>query len=103
MKAYLKPVLCFLCSLLFNLAALSQTVPSLVNYQGRLTDAAGQPLYNGTYRVRFELFDNYTNSANLIWGADYNVTLVASQFNVILGGPSLTNVPGAAVNDLSFA
>lgn len=78
-------------------------VPKLVNYQGRLTDAGGQPLSNGTYRVRFELFTDKTAPTNLVWGAEYNVAAVSGQFNVVLGAAGGTPVPGAAVNDISFA
>ena len=54
-------------------------------------------------RVRFELFPDKTAGSNLIWGAEYNVASVAGQFNVILGAAGGTPVPGAAVNDISFA
>jgi microcystin-dependent protein len=78
-------------------------VPKLVNYQGRLTDAAGQPLSNGTYQVKFELFKSPSSSDNLVWGASYAVAVVSGQFNVVLGAAGGTPVGGAAVNDISFA
>lgn len=87
-----------------GLGAIAQeAVPKLINYQGRLTDAAGQPLSNGTYQVRFELFPDETATNNLVWGAEYTVATVVGQFNVVLGAAGGTAVNGAAINDIGFA
>src|SRR5262245_16046420 len=88
--------------------SLGQGVPSLVNYQGRLTDAASAPLSDGSYRVAFKVWNDPTLAStnaptHLIWGNEYAVTLIAGTFNVILGASGGTPVPGAAVNDLTFA
>src|ERR1044071_3467648 len=99
-------ILCFLFA--GAISAIGQGVPPLINYQGRLTDAAGAPLPDGAYRVAFKLWnDPIASSTNapthLVWGNEYNVTLIGSAFNAILGANGGTIVPGAAVNDLSFA
>src|SRR6266849_10516149 len=100
----------FLLSFLFSgaILALGQGVPSLINYQGRLTDAAGVPLPDGSYRVTFKLWNDPTLTAttpptHLIWGNEYDLTLIGGAFNVMLGAGGGTPVPGATVNDLSFA
>ncbi len=84
----------------------AQSVPSLINYQGKLTDASGNPLANGVYGVAFRIWPNRVQTAGeqLIWGQEYtNVAIASGTFNVILGGSPGIALPGAAVNDLSFA
>src|SRR5690349_9954871 len=88
--------------------ALAQSVPNLINYQGRLTDAAGAPLPDGSYRVAFKLWDDSTASStnapnHLIWGRQYDVTLIGGAFNVILGAEGGSATPAAVVSDLALA
>jgi hypothetical protein len=93
-------------SLLVALPAGAQSVPSLMNYQGRLTEESGQPLTNGTYAVQFRLWNRaITNQPGetLVWGRQYDLTIINGVFNVILGAPGGIPLPGAAVNDLQFA
>src|ERR1051326_4352237 len=99
-------ILCFLFA--GAISAIGQGVPPLINYQGRLTDAAGLPLSDGAYRVAFKLWNDpiasSTNAAtHLIWGNEYGVTLIGGVFNVILGANGGTPISGAVLNDLSFA
>lgn len=67
-----------------------QSVPALVNYQGRLTDQTGNPLSAGAYTLQFNLWDSptLTNPPDLIWNQQHtNITLQANgTFNVILSG-----------------
>lgn len=87
----------------------AQTVPPLMNYQGRLTSDAGAPLADGTYRLAFRLYTNAvptTDPANdpVIWGREYDVSLIGGGFNVVLGAAGAGPVSeSTAVNDLSFA
>jgi microcystin-dependent protein len=93
-------------SLLVVFPAWAQSVPLLMNYQGRLTDEVAQPLPNGTYAVQFRLWNRaLTNQpgGTLVWGRQYDLTLVNGVFNVILGAAGGLALPGAAVNDLQFA
>lgn len=89
--------------------AISQAdVPKLINYQGRLTDASGQALPDGTYSVRFEIFAakeaSLPGGTNVIWGATYtNVSLDSGQFNVVLGAAGGQPVAGAVETELGFA
>ncbi len=81
--------------------ALAQTIlaPQLINYQGRLTDAAGNPVTNGSYGIEFRIWNDAT-SGDLIWGPQYftldpgdssqtgyrdKVPVVQGYFNAILG------------------
>ena len=44
----------------------AQAVPTLINYQGRLTDASGAGL-SGTKTIEFNIYDDATGG-NLVWG-----------------------------------
>ena len=46
--------------------ASGQTVPSLINYQGRLTDPTGSALTPADYGIEFRLWDSPAGT-NLIW------------------------------------
>jgi hypothetical protein len=88
--------------------ALGQSVPPLVNYQGRLTDQTGAPLAAGAYTIQFKLWDDplLTNATDLIWGQQQNVTVQSNGvFNAILGAPGGSPIPNAtpAVNNLAYA
>ncbi len=98
-------LLLLLLGMFASLPALAANIPKAVNYQGKLTDASGNPLPNGTYGIAIRLWDKKSSAEptnTLIWGAEYNVTVLNGAFNIILGsgGTPLTN---AAVNDIGFA
>jgi hypothetical protein len=84
--------------------ALADSVPALVNYQGRLTDASANNLPDGTgYELEVRVWSAVTGGT-LVWGARYGGIVVKSgAFNLILGAAGGTPIAGAAVNDISFA
>jgi microcystin-dependent protein len=84
------------------LAQQPNSVPKLINYQGKLTNAEGLALQNGNYEVRFTLWD-VASGGNLVWGENRSITLIGGVFNVALGGAGATGVPGAPVLDISYA
>ena len=80
--------------LLFIVAGTPQVpaVPSLINYQGVLTDGEGQPL-NGTYSITFTIYDAVTGG-NQLWTETHdNVEVKEGVFNVQLGGATVDGVP----------
>ncbi len=79
--------------LLFALAvpAIALAVPTHVAHQGRLSDAAGQPL-DGPHSVRFALFVDGSGGSAL-WEETINVTFDDGYFSVNLG--SSTPLDGA--------
>jgi microcystin-dependent protein len=80
------------------LAAAAQSVPSLINYQGRLTDQTGGPMPPGAYILQFRLWSDpiATASTNLLWGQQQNVTVRSNgAFNAILGAATASSIPGA--------
>ena len=46
-----------MASLLAPSASAAQTIPYKMNFQGRLTDTTGQPVANGSYNMKFRIFD----------------------------------------------
>lgn len=86
---------------------ISQSVPALVNYQGRITGIAAQPIAAGIYTLSFRLWDSANGpSSQLIWSQQQTVTVSSNGvFNVILGAPGGSPVSGDSplANDLSLA
>lgn len=62
MKSPIPIALSFLISL--NLTA--QSVPPLVNYQGKLSNPDGSALPTADYQLSFKVFDSASGSTNLI-------------------------------------
>jgi hypothetical protein len=82
----------FICS---GLAATLCAQPAYLNYQGRLSDAAGAPLGNGSHTLEFNIYDG-ANGGVKVWGPfllDGNTgnghapqaVVLQGRFNVILG------------------
>ena len=66
--------------------AKAQSVPQLINYQGRLTDSGGAPLNGETVDMRFAFLDGDTSTATELWGeTQLNVLVTGGIYNVILG------------------
>ena len=91
--------------------------PAYINYQGTLTDSAGQPMATGTYTLEFNIYDDATGTdpANLIWGPmifdgatatghGASVTVINGRFNVILGpvDTSDRSIRDAFLGDIRF-
>ena len=77
----------------------AQTVPPLINYQGRLTGADGAGI-EGMRKLEFCIWKDVASSAstNLVWGPQTfaAVPLVGGHFNVILG---TTDTQGRSIAD----
>jgi YVTN family beta-propeller protein len=58
--------------------------PSLVSFQGRLTDGAGNPVTNGNYSLTFRIYDSPTGGA-LQWQETQSVAVSGSVFSILLG------------------
>ncbi len=80
-----------------------QSVPQLINYQGRLANADGSPFPTADYELRLSLYDAPTNG-NLIWGPQIfdgaaalghgpKIPVVQGYFNLMLGPADTNGVP----------
>jgi hypothetical protein len=60
-------------------------VPTLINYQGFLTDENGQAL-TGSYQIAFRLYDEASGDNPWVWSETHNAVVVENGlFNVLLG------------------
>lgn len=83
MTRYLK--ICFLFTLLLIgvLPGAFAAVPKTLNYQGTLTDAAGQPV-NGLKKIAFALYSVATGGT-AFWTETQTLTLVDGRLSAVLG------------------
>jgi hypothetical protein len=77
-------VLGFCVALLLVAGAVAGVVPRLINYQGRLTDPAGDPVADATYAVTFRIL-NASSGGTVLWSETQNVTTAKGIFGVLLG------------------
>lgn len=69
----------------------SAAVPRLINYQGRLTDASGDPL-TGSYDVTFRIYDALT-AGNLLWEEIHTGVVIDNGiFSTLLGSVTALNL-----------
>ena len=65
-------------------SAIQAAAPQLINYQGRLTDAAGEPVPDGSYSVFFTIY-NAAVAGTPVWDETQIVTSTDGLFAVLLG------------------
>ncbi len=84
----MKHVVTLTTALIFAVLALASlavaAVPQMINYQGRLTDSAGDTL-SGTYSMEFAIYDDSTGGTARWSEVHPSVTVTAGTFSVILG------------------
>lgn len=88
-------------------ASATDTLPSRMNFQGRLTNSTGNILTDGTYNMKFRIY-SATTGGTLLWSEDrlvsasQGVTVTNGQFSVQLG--SVTSLPASlfTTNSLHF-
>lgn len=87
-----------LCATIIMPVASDAAVPSMLNYQGRLTNGGDNPQV-GTFNVTFSIYDAQTGGSAL-WTESQNVTTdTQGRFNVLLGSTNaLTNNVFSGVN-----
>jgi Chaperone of endosialidase len=73
-------ILSIVLSVAFSLV--NAAVPGLINYQGFLTDTAGDPVADASYPVVFTIYDAFFTS---VWTEPQNVTTTNGLFTVLLG------------------
>ena len=105
LASFLVTATCLFSPASFSTRVEAQTVPSLINYQGKLVSSNGLPVSTGDYELRFRIYDAAIGG-NLVWGPQVfngqnspgfgpKVPVVQGWFNVMLG-PVDTN--GAAIS-----
>jgi hypothetical protein len=98
----------FICLLLIGIAtgiclfktsgSVSAAVPYKMNYQGKLTNASGNSMANGTYNMRFRIYDTPTGGV-VLWSEDrlvsagHGITINNGMFSTKLG--DVTSLPSS--------
>ena len=60
-------------------------IPQIINYQGKVTDSGGVPVTDGSYTMRFRIFDA-SSGGTLKWDSnDRSVTVSGGVFSMVLG------------------
>ncbi len=70
--------------LLFGSQVFGST-PEIINYQGRLLDAEGQPIPDGNYEISFTIFDQPTGGISKWSETQLTVTVTEGLFNAVMG------------------
>jgi len=73
--------------------ATAQTVPQLINYQGRLTNAAGQPLDGVSVNLTFTFYSAAGSGTAYLTVVQNDVAVSKGIYNVLIGSGTIT--PGA--------
>ena len=89
-----KTVLLLPCLLLMSAAAGWADIPQVLNYQGKITDSAGEPLSDGQYDVTFSLWNAVSGGSSLWSETQTGVTVSDGILNALLG--SVTPIPDSA-------
>ncbi|MBN1163063.1 MAG: hypothetical protein JXB45_00655 [Candidatus Krumholzibacteriota bacterium] len=66
-------------------------IPRLINYQGVLTDPAGEAVPNGEYQITFRLYQAVTGGSPL-WSEIQTVTVSHGIFNALLGSVTALDI-----------
>lgn len=115
LKSFLVSIITFY---LFSFSlSFAGSVPHLINYQGMLTDAQGEPLETKEYILSFSIFSEPTGGT-AVWGPQVfdgipgtghgaKVPVVRGHFNVILGPqdthtPTYRNITDAFVSENAY-
>ncbi len=87
---------CAVLGVLLVTSLVAAEIPEIVGYQGRITDNVGNPVADGTYTMRFQIYDQLIGGTVLWDSGNISVPLSGGVFNVNLGGT------GQPALDLAF-
>jgi hypothetical protein len=88
MTAVSRPLACLsaFAVVMFTLSSSSSAdIPQLINYQGKVTDSGGAPVTDGTYAMRFSIYDVATGGTSIWYSGVVSVQVTGGIFNVLLG------------------
>jgi len=92
MKPKARSLILGMALVLIALLATGQSVPQLINYQGRLTNATGQPV-TGNVNLTFTFYGAPTAGAVYLTVLQSNVQVANGIYNVLIGSGTIT--PGS--------
>ena len=89
MKAKRRPWIVSAVLILISLIASGQSVPQLINYQGRLANASGQPV-TGTINLTFTFYSAATSGTVYLTVLQSNVQVTNGVYNLLIGSGTIT-------------
>ncbi len=92
----MKLILVVLITVAVMLAGAMASAPTLISYQGRLTDASGSPL-TGTYTIQFAIYTSLGGGTYVWEETQSNVSVNDGLFSVLLG--SITPISDTVFKD----
>jgi len=60
-------------------------IPQVISYQGKVTDSGGTPVPDGSYGMRFNIYDVATGGTSLWYSGVVSVQVAGGVFSVLLG------------------
>jgi len=60
-------------------------IPRIISYQGKVTDGSGNPVSDGSYNMRFSIYDVETGGSSLWYSGLVSVQVTDGLFSVLLG------------------
>ncbi len=94
-----KTLLSTIITLVLTSIVFSQDLPTTINYQGILKDAAGVVVQNGNYNLTFKLYDAESGGTT-IWNETKTINVVGGIINTQLG--SVTPIPSTAFAGMTW-
>lgn len=76
-------LLAWLATLVLAASSAIAAVPETVSYQGVLTDGSGAPVADGSYPIRFRLYEG--DGSTVVWEETQSVAVAGGRFSVLLG------------------
>ncbi len=74
-----------------SLSGLFAQTPALINYQGKLSTASGNPA-TGSFSITFTIY-SAASGGNILWTETQSVTVTNGVFNVLLGSATSGGIP----------
>ncbi|MBN1424911.1 hypothetical protein JXA88_10175 [Candidatus Fermentibacteria bacterium] len=68
-------------------------IPTVISYQGKVTDASGNPVADNTYTMRFRIYDDVTGGSVLWDSGAHSVSVTGGIFSVLLGESPQPAIP----------
>jgi hypothetical protein len=81
-------------------ALLSQSVPQLINYQGRLTDSSGQPLDGVTVDLKFSFYGSESGDTVFLSVLQEDVQITGGIYHVLIGSGTITPGTESTLTDV---
>jgi len=87
-------------AVLAGVVTMGQSVPQLINYQGRLTDPSGQPLDGVTVDITFSFDGTATGGTAYLSVLQEDVLITGGLYNILIGSGPITPGTESTLSDV---